>query len=444
MKDTLEQQKASYSIEGALDPILILKFLKRWISEHESEILHALNLDLGKQPFESYATEILPVMEEIKYFLKNIHKLKRNKRVSSPLTHFKSKSWIMPHPVGQVLIVSPWNYPFQLSLSPTIAALCAGNCVVLKPSEHSNNTSKLLHSLFSDPIFKGQVLVVLGDATVSQKLLENRFDTLFFTGSSAVGKIVMRSAAEHLTPVILELGGKNPCIVDETSNLKLAAKRIVWGKFINAGQTCLAPDYLVVHESVVDKLTAYITQEIQAQWQDDLGKIINEKHFKRLLNLLEDTSILHGGEHDVESLHIAPTLIAANDFAMPIMKEEIFGPLLPIMSYKNIDEVMDVLTKKEHPLALYLFSEDVKTQTLVLENLQFGGACINDVLIHFANLKLPFGGVGNSGMGSYHGKASFDAFTHYKSIMKKTNHFDIKIRYAPYKGKIRILRYLTK
>ncbi len=225
--------------------------------------------------------------------------------------------------------------------------------------------------------------MVLGDATVSQKLLENRFDTLFFTGSSAVGKIVMRSAAELLTPVILELGGKNPCIVDETSNLKLAAKRIVWGKFINAGQTCLAPDYLVVHESVVDKLTAYITQEIQAQWQDDLGKIINEKHFKRLLNLLEDTSILHGGEHDIESLHIAPTLIATNDFAMPIMKEEIFGPLLPIMSYKNIDEVMNVLTKKEHPLALYLFSEDVKTQTLVLENLQFGGACINDVLIHF-------------------------------------------------------------
>ena len=413
----------------------IIRFIEHRIHEFEDEIYDALNLDLGKKPFEVYETEIMPVLQEIKYLKKNIRKLKKPKRARTPIMHFYSKSWTIASPYGQVLVMAPWNYPFQLSMVPLISALAAGNTVVLKPSEMAEYTSKLLKKFFDHPEFDELVRVEEGGIETSNRLLDEKHDKIFFTGSTSVGKIVMEKASKHLTPVSLELGGKSPCIVDESADLKLAARRIVWGKGVNAGQTCVAPDYVFVHESVKDEFVGYVNEEIVIQWSyGDMARIVNQKHFDRLNGYLNRTP-------SSNDLYMNLEIAVDPSWETDIMREEIFGPILPIISYRTLDEVIERI---HNPLALYLFTKNKETENLILNSCFFGGACVNDVLIHFANQYLPFGGIGDSGMGSYHGKAGFDCFTHTKSVMKKSFLFDIQVRYAPYRDKIKILKRFAK
>lgn len=413
----------------------ITRFIEQRIHEFEDEIYDALNLDLGKKPFEVYETEIMPVLQEIKYLKKNLKRLSKPKRTRTPFMHFYSKSWTIPSPYGQVLVMAPWNYPFQLSMVPLISALAAGNTVVLKPSEMAEHTSNLLKRFFDHPVFKEIVRVEEGGIETSNRLLDEKHDKIFFTGSTSVGKIVMEKASKHLTPVSLELGGKSPCIVDESADLKLAARRIVWGKGVNAGQTCVAPDYVFVHESVRDEFIEYIYAEINSQWTSgDMARIVNQKHYDRLNGYLNRTTTSN-------DLYMNLEIVLDPSWETDLMREEIFGPILPIVSYQSLYEVIERI---HNPLALYLFTKNKETEHLILNTCSFGGACVNDVLIHFANQYLPFGGVGDSGMGSYHGKAGFDCFTHTKSVMKKSTWLDIPVRYAPYRDKIRILKRFTK
>ena len=385
---------------------------------------------------EAYMTEIGLTCSELRYIAAHIHRWAAKKWVPTPLSQFPSRSFCQAEPYGVVLVMAPWNYPFLLSMEPLIGALAAGNTVVLKPSAYAPHMAKELEELLGACFPPEYVAVVQGGREANTELLEQRFDYIFFTGSVAVGKLVMERAAAHLTPVTLELGGKSPCIVDRTANVKLAAKRIVFGKFLNAGQTCVAPDYLLVHREVKNTLVAYMRRYLQLFYgkkpleNPDYPKIINEKHFLRLKGLMENQHILVGGD-DNGTDKIAPTLLDAVSPDAPVMQEEIFGPILPILTYATLEEAIRFVKAREKPLALYLFTTDRTTEKRVLQEVSFGGGCVNDTVVHLATPYMAFGGVGKSGMGSYHGKKSFDTFSHYKSILKNSSFLDMPVRYPP-------------
>lgn len=427
-----------------------LKVLRKAIIENESLILKALKEDLNKSDFEGYETEIGIVLDEIRYIIKNLKSWAKPKKVKTPLTQFISTSYIYPEPYGITLIIAPWNYPFQLVMAPLIGSISAGNCSIIKPSEYAPHTSKIISKIISDNFEEEFIAVVEGGIEVNKALLKEKFDYIFFTGSVNVGKIVMEAASRHLTPVTLELGGKSPCIVDEDADIDLAAKRIVWGKFLNAGQTCVAPDYLYLHKNIKDYFIKSAIKYIKEFFgenplkSEDYPRIINIKHFNRLKNLLKEGDILYGGDFDEEKLYIAPTIIDNITWEDSVMQEEIFGPILPLLVFEELDEVIETVNTHPKPLALYYFSNDKEKQKRVISEISFGGGCINDTIVHLATPYLPFGGVGNSGMGSYHGKASFDTFSHKKSVLKKSNLIDIPLRYPPYKGKIKLLRKILK
>lgn len=431
-----------------------LRILKKAIIKQEDAICNALKQDLHKSTFESYATEIGIILEEINFTLKHLSSWARPKHVKSPLAQWPSKSYQYHDPYGVVLIMAPWNYPFHLTIAPLIGAICGGNCAILKPSNYSPATSALIRTLIADIFSPKYVAVVEGGREANQDLLKQRFDYIFFTGGVTVGKLVMHSAAENLTPISLELGGKSPCIVDNTASVKLAAKRIVWGKFLNAGQTCIAPDYILVDISVKEELIKEMKYYIQESFGsnplqcEQFPSIISEKHFNRLSALIDGSDatngqIVCGAKTDNLTRHIEPTILAEPTPDSPVMSNEIFGPIMPIISYPsgNIDSVIDFVSNRPHPLALYYFTNNKQNRRRIISTLQYGGGCINDTIIHLATSLMPFGGVGNSGMGSYHGKQSFTTFTHTKSVLTKSNKIDIPIRYPPYTDKkLKILK----
>lgn len=431
----------------------ILKAIGSGIREYEEEILQALQSDLGKSRTEGFMSEVGMVLDELAYMERHLHRLMRKRRVHTPLAQFAASSYVLAEPYGNVLVMSPWNYPFLLSVDPVIDAIAAGNTVLLKPSAYSPAVSAVLEKLFQSYVPPEAVSVVTGGRQVNEDLLEHRYDYIFFTGGVEVGRLVMEKAARHLTPVTLELGGKSPCIVDETADLRLAARRIVFGKFLNVGQTCVAPDYILVQEKVKGRLVRYLQQEIRRQFGDeplanaDYGHIVNQKHYERLCRMLEGEKMLTAqGLVRVEKAtaaaaeifrpdtrQIAPVIVAAKPES-PCMQEEIFGPILPVLVYRERAEVLSFVESRPRPLALYLFSEDKAWQRTVLNRLRFGGGCINDTVIHLATTAMPFGGVGESGMGNYHGKYGFDTFTHNKSIVDKKTWLDLPIRYQPYRA----------
>ena len=415
-----------------------LKKLEHFIHCHDKEIMAALKLDLNKAPFEAYATEIGVVLDDLRYVRRHLRTWSHPKRVCSSLKNFPSNCKKYPEPYGVALIMSPWNYPFMLTVAPIIAAISAGNCAVVKPSAYSPATSSMIAQMCREVFRSDHVTVVEGGRKENEALLDQKYDVILFTGSTTVGKTVMQAAAQHLTPVILELGGKSPCIVDETANLKLAAKRIVWGKFVNAGQTCVAPDYLLVHQTVKEKLLIEIKAAVKTMYginpleSIDYPKIINQKHFNRLLKLLEGEKCILGGDSDLSTRQITPTLLDNVKWDAAVMCEEIFGPILPVLTYSSKEEAVSLVNARPKPLAAYLFTSNKSAARFFLRNIPFGGGCINDTVVHLSVPRLPFGGVGESGMGSYHGKAGFDAFTHYKSILHKSRFIDIPLRYPPY------------
>lgn len=428
----------------------ILKKLLYVIQKNEETIIQALYDDFKKPPFESVLTEINYVITDLNDTIKNVKNWARPKKVWPSLLNFPSRDYIYSEPYGKVLIIAPWNYPFQLALCPLVAAVAAGNAVTLKPSELTPNTSKIIARIISETFHPNHVEVVEGGVTVSQRLLAQRWDYIFFTGSVPVGKIIARAAAENLTPVTLELGGKSPCIVDETANLKLAAKRIVWGKFINAGQTCVAPDYLLVQTRMKRQLIAFLQEEITNAYggnpeiSPDFARIVNPENWQRLSDLLSGNSIIFGGQTNADSCYMAPTLVDEPRLESKLMQDEIFGPILPILSYDTNADIKKILLRYEKPLSLYVFTENKRFAKTIIQEFSFGGGCINDTIIHLANPRLPFGGVGHSGMGAYHGKLSFDAFSHQKAIVKKANWLDLPMRYAPYNNKLKTIRKLLK
>lgn len=412
-----------------------LKKLKKNISLNENEIINALKSDLGKSETETFFSEIALIYIEINLALKNVKRWSKKRKVSSSLINFLSSDYIIPEPYGVTLNISPWNYPFQLSISPLIGAVAAGNTVILKPSEFSSKTSEIIKKIIENTFEKGHVDVILGGPEIGSKLLDFNWDYIFFTGSTNIGKIVAQKAAINLTPTTLELGGKNPCIVDETANLKVASKRIVFGKFLNCGQTCIAPDFILVHESVKKDFTEKIIERIKKIYGEDVensenySRIINKKHFSRLIKLLEKDKIIYGGKNNPNSNFIEPTLIDGSNFNSSLMKEEIFGPILPVVSYSNKDELKKILDNYKDPLAFYIFSNDKKFSNELIKRYSFGGAAVNDTISQIVNHRLPFGGIRNSGLGSYHGKQSFKTFSFYKPYIVKSNIFDLNAKY---------------
>lgn len=423
-----------------------LQQLLNAIIKQEEAIVSALHIDFKKPEFEAIATETSYVISDLKSTIKNIHKWAKPKRVLPSLLNFPSSDYIYSEPYGKVLIIAPWNYPFQLALCPLIAAIAAGNQVVVKPSELTPNTASIIQKIITEVFEKSHVEVIEGGVEITQELLSQRWDYIFFTGSVAVGKIVAKAAAEHLTPTTLELGGKNPCIIDENCDVALTAKRIVWGKFINAGQTCIAPDYLLVHHKIKAALIEALKQQIilaygqNPELSPDFPRIINKKNWLRLTSFLENETILHGGQTNPTDFYIAPTLLDAPLLESKVMQDEIFGPILPILYYYNEADLETVISKYEKPLSLYVFSNNIKWAKKIVTKYSFGGGCINDTVIHFSNNRLPFGGVGNSGIGAYHGKLSFETFSHQKAIVNKGLWLDLPMRYAPYKNKINQLK----
>ena len=432
-----------YFQTGATLPVSMriasLRRLYSAVAAHEKEIHDALGKDLGKSGFESYMCETGLVLEEISYMLKHIRRFASDRRVRTPLAQFHSRSFKRPSPYGVTLIMSPWNYPFMLTLSPLVDALAAGNTAVVKPSAYSPATTQVICRILSQCFEPRYVAVVTGGRAENTSLLKEHFDYIFFTGSQSVGKEVMRNAAEHLTPVTLELGGKSPCIVDQTANIRLAARRIVFGKYLNCGQTCVAPDYIYCHRSVKDRLVKELKKQIQEQYgrqplhNPNYGKIINEKHFDRLLGLIDEEKVVHGGGSDRDSRRIEPTIIDHATFSDAVMQEEIFGPIMPILVFDSLDEVIRTINSHPHPLALYCFTSSRASAEKITSHCGFGGGCINDTIIHLATTEMGFGGFGESGMGAYHGKTGFDTFTHYKSIVDKKTWLDLPMRYQPYR-----------
>ncbi len=440
MQDILQQQTAFFNT-GKTKEISFrkekLKALKKSIIAHEKDIIDALHRDFKKSVFETIASEIGVVIEELSLHINKLKSWHKPKRVFPAFVNFPSTAKIYPEPYGKVLIISPWNYPFNLAMIPLIGAISAGNTVVIKPSEYSHNTSQIIQKIIDEVFETKHVAVIQGDANVARKLLEQKWQYIFFTGSTSVGKYVYQAAAKYLTPVTLELGGKSPVIIDKTANLKLAAKRIVWGKFINAGQTCIATDYILIDETISKTFINYLQEEItntysaEIQSSTDFPRIINQQNFERLKNALQNQPVIFGGKTDINDLYISPTLLLNPSLDSELMQYEIFGPVLPIITYKTQDQMESVLQQHPEPLAFYIFSTDKKQQKYLLNKYTFGGGVINDVVIHFINNKLPFGGVGASGLGAYHGKHSFDTFSHHKSVVKRGNWIDIPIRYAP-------------
>ena len=427
-----------------------LKKLHKELLTREKDIIKALYDDFKKPEYEAVMTETSIVLAELKMVLKNIHSWSRPKRVLPTILNFPSSAKIHKEPYGTTLIIAPWNYPYQLAFAPLLGAVAAGNTVILKPSELTPNTSKITKEIIEAVFDKNHVSVIEGGVSTSQELLAQRWDYIFFTGSVPVGKIVAKAAAEHLTPVTLELGGKSPCIIDETANLKLTAKRLVWGKFINGGQTCIAPDYLLIHSAVKDKFVTYFKEElIKAYGEDpekseDYPRIVNTRNFDRLALMLENEKFLIGGKTNRDDRYIAPTIINEPSLDSEVMKGEIFGPILPLISYKTEEEFDAVIAKYDKPLALYVFTTRKKFAKKMIAKYSFGGGTINDTTVHFANHRLPFGGVGESGIGGYHGKQTFETFTHNKGIVTRGNWLDVPTRYAPYKGKLKQLKTLMK
>lgn len=415
----------------------VLLRLDAWLKENDRAIAAALRTDLNKPLFEAYGTETGVVIDDLRHMIKHLRRWAKPKTVMTGLKNFPAYGKIHAEPYGVALIMSPWNYPFMLTLVPLAAAIGAGNCAVVKPSAYAPATSALIARMCDELFHPAHVAVVEGGRAENQGLLEQKFDKIFFTGSTEVGRLVMESAAKNLTPITLELGGKSPCIVDKSANLKLAAKRIVWGKFLNAGQTCVAPDYLLVHSSIKEKFMHELSAAIIRQYSltplnEHFPKIINAKHFTRLTGLMKNQSIAFGGGYNTDTQQIEPTLIDEPSWDSPIMTEEIFGPILPVLTYDKPAEAINLITARPKPLACYLFTTNKETENYFLKRIAFGGGCVNDTVVHLSEPNLPFGGVGDSGMGSYHGKAGFDAFTYNRSVLYKSNLIDIPLRYAPY------------
>lgn len=438
----MARQKACFLSGATLDVdgrIAALNRLRAAIIEREDEINAALKADLGKSAAESYMCEVGMTLSEVSYMITHVHRFAREKRHLTPLAQFPSRSYEKPSPYGTVLILSPWNYPFMLSLEPLIDAVAAGNTVMLKPSAYSPHVSEVLRSLIASCFTEEFAAVITGGRAENQALLKQKFDYIFFTGSQAVGKEVLRHAAEHLTPVTLELGGKSPCIVDRTANIELAARRIVFGKFLNCGQTCVAPDYVLVEGRVHDRLLDAIREEIVRQFgeqplfNESYGRIINEKHFQRLCALVNPEKLAHGGMTDPFLCRIEPTVLDGVSWEDAVMREEIFGPILPILTVTDVTEAIQVVNSRPHPLALYLFTSDRQLVKYLTSACSFGGGCINDTVIHLATPRMGFGGVGESGMGAYHGRTGFDTFTHWKSMVDKKTWLDLPMRYQPYR-----------
>lgn len=451
----IEMQRNFYLTGKTKDADFRIEMLMRLrdaIRLNEDKIHEALKKDLGKSPFEAYVTEVGFVLSSISLMIKNVREWMEPEQVKTPAHLQPAKSFIVREPYGSVLIIGPFNYPFQLIMDPLIGAIAAGNCAVVKPSEAAVHTTALINELLKEIFPPDFICVVEGGIEETNVLIHAPFDYIFFTGSVTVGKIVMKAAAERLTPITLELGGKSPVIVDQTANIKIAAERIVWGKFLNNGQTCVAPDYIVVHESVKDKLVKEIINCIRDFYGEevyasvDYGRIVNLKHFARLSELIrkEKGSIVFGGEMDRDDLYISPTILDNVTWSSPSMEDEIFGPILPILTYQNLGEVIHRIQKLPKPLSAYLFSENAKAQEYFLENLPFGGGCINDTLSHVGNVHLPFGGVGASGMNAYHGKASFDLFTHSKSVLKKSTKLSVRMGFPPYGNRLSLIKRIIR
>lgn len=451
--DVLKRQK-EFFLTGKTKNIQYRKaqlgILRDLIIENEKAIYNALNEDFRKPQFETYLSENGYMVMEINQFIKKLKKWARPRRLPSNLLNFPSSSFLMHEPYGVSLIIAPWNYPFQLAMGPLVGAMAAGNCAILKPSELAPATGKLMKRLINDNFNDDYIHVVEGDAKITQSLLAEKFDYIFFTGGIYVGKIIAEAAAKNLTPVTLELGGKSPCIVDGSMNMKLAARRIIWGKFLNNGQTCVAPDYIYVDQKYEDDLLNALKKEVIAAYgknpekSDDLARIINLKHFNRLKALMPDSKVYYGGQSEEAELYISPTILQDVNWEDDIMKQEIFGPLLPVLSYKSVEEVILQLKNKDKPLSLYVFSTKKTFVNRILNELSFGSGAINDTVIHYGNPYVPFGGVGQSGYGAYHGKHSFETFSHKKGIVKKGNWLDIPVRYAPYGAKLKWLKRLFK
>lgn len=441
----LEKQREYYK-SGATIPVSFrieqLKKLYATIKKYETEVNDALTKDLGKSHYEGFMCESGLVLSEISYMIRNTKRFAKRKTVYTPLAQFASHSFKQPVPYGNTLIMSPWNYPFLLTIDPLADAIAAGNTAIVKPSAYSPTTGKIIEKIIKECFAPEYVAVVMGGRAENAALLEQKFDFVFFTGSQTVGKEVLRHTAEHLTPVVLELGGKSPCIVDASANIKLAAKRIVFGKYLNCGQTCVAPDYILCEKSIKDEFVAEVVKQIKKQYGEnplenkDYGKIINEKHFNRLCGLINKEKVVIGGNYNADTCQIAPTVMDNVNDSDAVMGEEIFGPIMPILTFDSFDTVVDELKEKGKPLALYIFSSDKKHIKRVTTELSYGGGCINDVVIHLATSEMAFGGVGESGMGGYHGKDGFDAFSHYKSIVDKKTWMDLPMRYQPYTSKL--------
>ncbi|MBS3679646.1 aldehyde dehydrogenase [Ornithinibacillus massiliensis] len=453
IQQLVENQRNFFLNEHTLDyrfRIDQLRKLRYMLEKYEKNIYQALRQDLNKSTFETFTTELGFLYNEIKHLEKNLKEWMKDEPVDAPLTHKGTKSYIRKEPYGVTLVISPWNYPLHLAIAPAIGAIAAGNTVIIKPSEYSPSTSSLLAKMVKETFDPSFLTVVEGAKETSEALLNQRLDYIFFTGSTPVGKIVMRKASEYLTPVTLELGGKSPVIVDRDANISITAKRIVWGKFLNAGQTCVAPDYIYVHCKMKDKLIKEMKKQIKKLYKKDAltnkdyVRIVNEKHFHRLSAYLSNGVIAYGGNTDNEQLKIEPTILDQITWEDPVMQDEIFGPILPILTFETLDDAIADLKRREKPLALYYFGEKESNQEKVMTSLSFGGGCINDTLYHLANPNLPFGGVGSSGIGSYHGKYSFHTFSHQKSILKQTTKMDIPLRYPGGKLAFSLIKKILK
>ncbi|MFC4600144.1 aldehyde dehydrogenase [Cohnella hongkongensis] len=452
--DDVVQRQKRYYLTGETRSVAFRKKqlakLREAVRRHEPELLAALKEDLNKSEQEAYTTEIGMVLAELRTALRHVRRWSKPNKVRTPMTHFGASSRIIPEPYGTTLIIGPWNYPVNLMLVPAVAAIAAGNTIVLKPSEMAPATSRALAALISETFPPEYIALIEGEASVSTELLKRPFDHLFFTGSSSVGRIVMEAAAKQLIPVTLELGGKSPCIVHRDARLALAARRIVFGKLTNAGQTCVAPDYLLVHKEAKEELLKEMAGAVEAFYGSDpirdpeYGRIVNERHYRRLVGYLQDGRVAYGGQTDDAGLRIAPTLLEDVPADSPVMRDEIFGPILPVLIYESTEELLAIVRAHPKPLALYVFSESASFQEEIIRQVPFGGGCVNDTIMHLGTPYLPFGGVGASGIGSYHGEHGFRAFSHYKSVLKQTSRFDIPFRYPKAKNGLNVIRKLLR
>ncbi|EHK2407417.1 aldehyde dehydrogenase family protein [Clostridium perfringens] len=455
LREKINKQREYFSTGETKDinfRIEKLKKLRDVLKSEEEKVFEALKKDLMKSSFESYVTEVAMVYDEINMHIKNIKKWSKKRRVKTPLVQFPAKSFIQLEPYGVVLIIGPFNYPFMLTMDPLIGAIAAGNTAVIKPSESAPETSKILKEILEKVFYEKYVLHVNPERgkEVVEELLKEKFDYIFFTGSATVGKIVMKAASQYLTPVTLELGGKSPCIIDKDCKLELAARRIVWGKLLNSGQTCVAPDYLYVHKDIEEEFIKKLEEEIKNQFGDnpleseDYSKMVNEREFNRVLSYIDKEKLVFGGNYNRKTFQIEPTILKNVTWNDPVMEREIFGPIFPILPFENLDEVIRLVNSKDKPLAIYYFSEDKNKIEKVLNSTSSGGVTINDTLVHVSSSYLPFGGVGNSGMGEYHGKYSFDLFSNKKGVMNRKTFLDLKIRYAPFQNKLTIVKKIMK